>query len=205
MSFLKSLFRPSKEEIWTQIADDIGGEFIDAGFWGTDVLMYKHKEWEIVLDTFIRSTGNTSIPYTRMQVPFVNKDGLLFQIYRANFFSSIGKFLGSQDIEIESPYFDDEFIIKGNDPYQIKRLLDDPKLKELFHNQANINIKIKEDKGVFFKQFPEGINVLYFECQGTMKKKNDLYNIFELFTAILDRLVAIDSAYEDDPYIYFVD
>lgn len=205
MGFLKGLFGPSKEEIWTQIADDIGGEFIDAGFWATDVLIYKHQQWEVVLDTFARNTGNANIPFTRMQVPFVNKDGLLFQIYRANFFSSIGKILGSQDIEIESPYFDDEFIIKGNDAYQIKRLLDDNKLKELFHNQSNINIKIKEDEGVFFNQFPDGINVLYFECQGVMKKKDDLYNIFELFTALLDRLVAIDSAYEDDPYIYFAD
>ena len=29
----KSIFGPSKDEIWTQIATDIGGEFIEGGFW----------------------------------------------------------------------------------------------------------------------------------------------------------------------------
>ena len=45
MSKRKSIFGPSKDEIWTQIATDIGGEFIEGGFWGTDVLIYKHGEW----------------------------------------------------------------------------------------------------------------------------------------------------------------
>lgn len=34
MGILRSAFGPSKDEIWTQIATDIGGEFIEGGFWG---------------------------------------------------------------------------------------------------------------------------------------------------------------------------
>ena len=33
MEIIRSAFRPSKDEIWTQIATDIGGEFIEGGFW----------------------------------------------------------------------------------------------------------------------------------------------------------------------------
>ena len=32
MGILRSAFGPSKDEIWTQIATDIGGEFIEGGF-----------------------------------------------------------------------------------------------------------------------------------------------------------------------------
>ena len=46
MGFLRALFGPSKEEIWSQIARDIGGQYIDGGFWGTDALRYRHAEWE---------------------------------------------------------------------------------------------------------------------------------------------------------------
>lgn len=31
MGILRSAFGPSKDEIWTQIATDIGGEFIEGG------------------------------------------------------------------------------------------------------------------------------------------------------------------------------
>ena len=31
MGILISVFGPSKDEIWTQIATDIGGEFIESG------------------------------------------------------------------------------------------------------------------------------------------------------------------------------
>ena len=81
MSLLRSIFGPSKDEIWSQISNDIGGEFIDGGFWGKDVLVYKHGQWQILLDTYTvsSSTGNTTTTttYTRMRAPFVNKGSLL--------------------------------------------------------------------------------------------------------------------------------
>ncbi len=36
----RSFFGPSKDEIWSQIATDIDGEYIDGGFWKKDVLIY---------------------------------------------------------------------------------------------------------------------------------------------------------------------
>ncbi len=50
----RSIFGPSKDEIWSQIATDIDGEFIQGGFWGKDVLLYKHGDWQILLDTYGR-------------------------------------------------------------------------------------------------------------------------------------------------------
>ncbi len=129
MGFLKACFGPSKDEIWSQIASEVGGKYVDGGFWGKDVLTYKHGEWQFLLDTYTvtSSTGTTtsSTTYTRMRAPFVNKDGLKFKIYRENVFSSIGKFFGGQDIEIGDLFFDKTFIIKGNDAERIRQLFDD--------------------------------------------------------------------------------
>ena len=67
------------------------------GFGGEDVVLYKHGEWQILLDTYTVAVynGTTTVPttYSRMRAPFINKDGLYFKIYRQGFFSSIGKFL----------------------------------------------------------------------------------------------------------------
>ncbi|MEP3208315.1 MAG: hypothetical protein ABJN95_03950 [Maribacter sp.] len=194
-----SLFGPSKDEIWQQIADDIGGEFIDNGFWKKDDLRYAHKEWELLLDTFTRSHGKTSSTYTRLRVPFINKDGLQFKIYREGFFTKIGKFFGMQDIDVRDPRFNEGFVIQGNNPQKIRQLLNDYKLKALFEMVPKSNVEIKKDEGWFGKTYPEGVNVLYFECMGTLKNKETLKLLFQLFTLLLDRLVHIDSAYDDDP------
>lgn len=131
----RAFFSPSKDEIWSQIAKDIGGEFIEGGFWGEDVLLYKHGEWQILLDnyTIMMPTGTVTVPvtYTRMRAPFINKDGLYFNIYREGFFSAIRKLFGMQDIKIGDPFFDDQFIIKGNNPEKIKLLLANAKIKQL--------------------------------------------------------------------------
>ena len=197
----KSIFGPSKDEIWAQIATDIGGEFIQGGFWGKDVLIYKHGEWQILLDTYVVSAGTSSYTVTRMRAPFVNKDGLYFKISRQGFFGSIGKFFGMQDIEIGDPFFDKQFIIKGNTPEKIKLLLADRNIKELCQTQPRIQLSIKDNEGWFGTDFPEGVDALNFECVGVIKETALLKALFALFCLILERLVRIDSAYADDPEV----
>lgn len=153
MGMLKSIFGPSKEEIWSQIARDIGGEFIDGGFWGKDALVYRHGQWQVVLDTYTvtNSTGSstTSTTYTRMRAPFINKDGFHFELYREGFFSSLGKLFGMQDIQIGDPFFDKDFIIKSSDPEKIRTLLSDTRMKGLIQRQPQLRYKIKDDEGWF--------------------------------------------------------
>ena len=197
----KSIFGPSKDEIWAQIATDIGGEFIQGGFWGKDVLIYKHGEWQILLDTYVVSAGTSSYTVTRMRAPFVNKDGLYFKISRQGFFGSIGKLFGMQDIEIGDPFFDKQFIIKGNNPEKIKLLLADRNIKELCQRQPRIHLSIKDDEGWFGTDFPERVDALHFECVGVIKETALLKSLFALFCLILERLVRLDSAYADDPEV----
>ena len=205
MSKRRSILGSSKDEIWQQIATDIGGEFIEGDFWDENVVVYKHGEWQIVLDTctVTVSTGatTTATTYTRMRAPFINKDGLYFKISREGFFSSIGKLFGMQDIEIGDRFFDEQFVIKGNSPEKIKLLLADDRIRKLCQRLPGIHLWIKDDEGMFGTDFPEGVDELYFECTGVIKETALLKYLFGLFCLILERLVQIDSAYEDDPQI----
>ena len=205
MCIRRSIFGPSKDEIWRQIASDVEGEFIDGGFWGENAVTYNHGEWRIILDTRKVSTYTgtmmTTVQYTRMRAPFINKDGLYFDISHEGFFSSIGKLLGRQDIVIGERYFDDRFLIKGNNPEKIKLLLADDRIRELFRKQPRVHLRIKDDEGMFGADFPDGVDELYFECDGVIKEAEILKDLFELFSLVLERLVQIDSAYEDDPRV----
>ena len=205
MSIRRSIFGPSKDEIWRQIASDIEGEFIDGGFWGENAVTYKHGEWRIILDTRTETTYSgtmmMTVQYTRMRAPFVNKDGFYFDVSLEGFLSSIGRLFGMRDIVIGDRFFDDRFLIKGNSPEKIKLLLADERIRELIRKQPKVHLRIKDDEGIFGADFPDGVDELYFECAGVIKEAEALKDLFELFCRILERLVQIDSAYEDDPKV----
>jgi hypothetical protein len=199
MGFLNKIFGPSKATIWKKIATDIGGEYIDGGFWGKGVLMYKHNNWELYLDTYTQSTGKSSTTYTRLRVPFVTKNNIRFSIYREGFFSKIGKFFGMQDIITGDIEFDKKFIIKGNDEFKIKHLLGDQSLKRLFYSIKSVNASVKDNEGWFTKKYPENVDLLYFNTIGIIKDKDTLKNLFELFGTLLDRMVDINFADSESP------
>ena len=199
---LRALFgRSNIDEIWGQIARDLGGRFEEGDFFRSDVLRYRSGEWEITLDTYYRQQGKVRVLYTRMRAPFVNKDGFYFEIYREGIFSPVGRFLGMQDVEIGDTFFDEEFVIKGNDETKLRRLFADETLKDLIRAQPEIELQIKDDEGWFGATFPEGVDELYFECRKALDDERLVRSLFDLFTATLERLVQIDSAYADDPEV----
>ena len=111
-------FGPSKDEVWRQLSQEIGAEFVESGLWKGNKVQVHVKPWTITLDTYTVSTGKSSVTYTRMRAPYINPEGFRFTIYRKSIFSDLGKFLGMQDIEVSDPDFDEAFIIKGNDEFK---------------------------------------------------------------------------------------
>lgn len=201
MGFLRKLFGPSQEEVWQQLAAETGADFAGGGFWRPNKVVIRVKEWTITLDTYTVSTGKSSTTYTRLRAPYVNKDGFRFTLYRKSLFSGLGKLFGMQDIEVGQPQFDEEFIIKGNNPGQVRALFAYAPLRELIQAQPNIHLQVKPDEGWFGDEFPEGVDELCFHVIGVIKDVERLKSLFMLFAVTLNCLCHIGSAYEDDPQV----
>ncbi|HKQ76238.1 MAG TPA: DUF3137 domain-containing protein [Blastocatellia bacterium] len=201
MGMLKDLFGPSKDEIWRQLSQEISADFIEGGFWKGSKVQATIKEWTVTLDTYTVSTGKSSVTFTRMRAPYVNKDGFRFKIYRKGFFSGLGKLLGMQDVEVGYPEFDNEFIIQGNDAEKLRALFANPSIRQLIEVQPEINLEIKDDEGWFGGHFPEGVDELHFQVVGVIKEVERLKLLYELYATILNYLCHIGSAYEDDPQV----
>ena len=199
------LFGPSQNEVWSQIARDIGGEHIESGFWQEGSLRYRHSGWEILLDTYTEthSSGEstTSSTYTRMRSPYISRRNFSFKLYREGFFSGIGKLFGGQDIEIGDAFFDSEFIIKSNQPETVTQLLSNAELKRLIQQQPNIHLEIKDNDGFWQNRLPVGTRELYFRCDGVIKETRLLKSLFELFCQTLDQLVEVGVAAADPPNV----
>lgn len=199
MGFFSDLFGPSRDEIWRKIAADLGGRYEEGGFLGRDVLRYRSGEWEICLDLMLASTGRSTSTMTRMRAPFVSRDGFRFKIYRAGLFSALGTLAGLQDIRIGDKFFDETFVIQGNDPGKVKRLLKDPKLRKLIKAQPDILFQVLDDEGSFGTPLPDGVDELQCMCDGSLKDETQLRQLFDLFCLTLGRLVELDTAAPTDP------
>jgi hypothetical protein len=197
--FLRKIFGPSKDEVWRQLSNEIGADFIDGGIWKGDKIVAKVKEWTITLDTYTVSTGKSHVTYTRMRAPYVNADGFRFKIYRKNIFSGIGKYFGMQDLEVGYPEFDNDFIIKGSDESKVRSLFMNDKIRALIQQQPSISLEVKDDEGWFVKNFPEGVDELYFQVTGVITDVKRLKFLYDLFAETLNHLCHIGSAYKNDP------
>ena len=64
-----------------------------------------------------------------------------------------------------------------------------------------ISFAVKDDEGWFGADFPQGVDELYFQCHGVLKDEDRLKDLFDMFSVTLERLVQIDSAYQNDPKV----
>ena len=201
MSFLKSLFGPSRDEIWRQLSDEVGGRFHEAELFRGSAVQARTDDWIITLDTYTVSTGQTSQTYTRLRAPYFNPEGFRFEIYRAGIFSELGKGLGMQDIEVGHPRFDEDFVIKGNAPGRVRRFFDNGKIRSLIAAQPKIRLSVKAHEG-WRSKFPAGVDELHFQSTGVIKDLAQLRTLFDLFAEVLQELCHEGEAYEDDVGIH---
>jgi hypothetical protein len=198
---MRKWFGPSRKEIWRQLSDQLGAEFVEGGFARPDKVQVTHGEWTLTLDTEVVSTGKATVIYTRMRAPYVNPDGFRFTIYRRGFFSDMAKRLGMQDIEIGEEAFDHDFIVKATDESKVRELLSNAHLRELLERQKDVQLTVRDNEGWFGPKFPEDADELRFAVIGVIKDLPRLASLFELFAVTLDELCRIGSAYEHAPDI----
>jgi hypothetical protein len=194
-------FGPSKAELWRQLADRVGGEYVESN-WGTgDKVVATHGQWTFTLDTYVVPAGEAPIMFTRLRAPYINPESFRFHIYRRGFFTELRKMLGMQDIEIGAEPFDHEFVIKSNDEERVKLLLADPELRRQLSALPEVSLEVKDSEGWFGPSFPDDVDELYFNVAGIIKDVPMLEGVFDLFATTLDRLCEIGSAYADDPEV----
>lgn len=200
MGLFRDVFGPSKDEIWQQLSNEMNARFHPAGFWNGSKVQAFHGQWTVTLDTFTTG-GKQRRRYTRLRAPYVNSDGFQFTIYRAGFFSDLGRLLGMQDVEVGHAEFDEQFVIQGNDEKKLVALFANARIRALLGAQPTVYLTVKDDEGWFGETFPQGVDELYFKARGTIKDLDQLRQLYALFAEVLDQLTRIGSAHESDPGI----
>ena len=195
MSVLRKLFGPSREEIWRQLAAEIGAAYIEGGFWKRDQVEASHGEWTVTLDTYFDAALKAD--FTRLRAPFVNPEGFRFTVYRRGLFSDVAKLLGMQDIELGYAEFDQDFIIKGTHEAKLRALFDHVRIRQLVSAQREIHFSVQAPERRRKRGLRANTDELSFKARGVLKDPDRLKQLFDLFAETLDQLCRIGAAYED--------
>lgn len=188
MSLWKQLFGESHKEAWTRLAAELGTTFEPAGFTRGSTVRARLGGWDLVLDTYTVSSGNSSQIYTRLRARFINPEHFQLRVHRASIFTNVAKALGKQDLDIGDETFDRDFVIQGNDEDRVRTVLADPALRAMFHAQPRIMVRIVDNEGLFGASYGESVDVLEFIEAGLIKDVERLKGLFALFAALLQAL-----------------
>lgn len=194
-----ALFGPSKREIWQQLSEQLGGEFLAS--WRGDKVQATHGDWTITLDTYVVMAGKAPIVFTRMRAPYVSQSGFRFSIHRRNVFTDLAGWLGAQDIEVDDPEFDEAFVIKSNDEEMVRTMFRSQRLRDLLNAQKDVGMKVLDKESWFGAKFPADADELYFAVTGVIKDLDRLKGLYELFGEILEQLVRVGAAEPGTPAV----
>lgn len=185
----KEVFGPPKEEVWRNLCEEIGADFMDGGFWKGDKVQLRVADaWTITLDLFSVQHGKTRKKYTRLRVPFVSLDDFRFLIYRKGLFTGLGKLLGGQDVEVGDPEFDEAFVIEANHEAKVRALFANPQIRDLLQGQPEVRFELKDDEGRLWATLPESVDVLHIQVEGVLKDVEQLKGLFYLLSEVLHEL-----------------
>lgn len=193
------IFGPSKEEIWQQLAQEIGAEFIDNGIWRGNKVEAQVGEVTITLDTYTVMVNNIPSSYTRLRAPYISRDGFRFKIYRENGLGFLRRLFGVPDIEIGFAEFDKDYVIQGNDSAKVAALFASANLRHQLIADPTLWLEVKDDEGWFASTFPAGVDELYFCVGGVVTDIERLKGFFGLFTETLQQLQKIGTLAKGDP------
>jgi len=199
MGLWRDIFGPSKEEVWTAFAAQVGGKFIPGDWMSRDRVEAKIEGWVVTLDTYIVSNGKSSSTYTRLRTPYRNPTGFRFKVFVENGLGWFRELAGNPDIVVGIPEFDEAYVIQGNDPERLKRLFASEFVRQKLFADPQFWVEVRDDEGWFSTQFPEGVDELYFQTYGVIKDIEQLKRFYEAFVEVLHQLWWIDGATNDDP------
>src|SRR5271166_2567346 len=72
-------FGPSKDEVWRQLSQEIGAEFVEGGFWKGSKVQAHVGPWTVTLDMGTSDEDGES-PATRLRAPYINPEGFLHDL-----------------------------------------------------------------------------------------------------------------------------
>ena len=91
VSKTKAIHKPklNRREAFQAAASDLDATFVQGERSSGDQVHLEHGPWKVILDTYVVSTGQTTVTYTRAQAPYVARNDFTLRVTRRNIFTPL--------------------------------------------------------------------------------------------------------------------
>ncbi len=191
MNRFGSLVGPTRERVWRRLADEVGGQYLEATAVAQDAVQARVDDWIVTLASPFDHEALAAV-----RAPFFNPEKFRFTIYRTGFLTGIWTdvrwALNMQDAAAGRPSFDRAFVIKGNAAARVRALLERDGVRRLLEAQPRMRLWIRGPR-----QYPAGVEEICFTGAPSMRNLSRLRMLFELFAELLREFSHVGGV-EDD-------
>jgi hypothetical protein len=181
---------PNKDEAWSTLAERRQGEITMARR-GIRSIRFDAGQWIVLLDSYTRSTGESTEVFTRWRSVYHAMDDFRFRIYRKSIFSGIGKFFGMQDIEVGQPDIDPDWIIQSSSEGRIQSLMTQREIVVSLKMLRSARLQAKPLRG---RHRAPGRMLLELLVSRILREADRLDAGSDLMQSTLDRMARLGSA-----------
>ncbi len=189
-----------RREAFQAAASDLDATFVQGKRTSGDQVHLEHGPWNVILDTYVVSTGQTTITYTRARAQYVAIDDFTLRVSRKNFFTRIGELLGFHGLLVGDRELERKYRVKSsNDPRGRSFMVDD-RLRELIMVQPSLRLDVQPLSWWKRRKSGDGVRTVTALTTGVVKDPERLANYVRVVAATLDQLVKIGAA-RDEPVV----
>jgi len=184
--------KPTKEDVWSVLADRLGGErVLDRGRRIRRVT-FSEGERKVVLDTMTKQNGQSSEIYTRLRALYVVREEFRFRAYTRSAFSGLAGAIGMQDIRVGHPAVDPGWIVKGDSEGRIRSLLILPEVADCLGRVKSGRIEVRKYRRLL--RSVADVRVLQFAMRGIATDEAMLESAIRMMFTALAHLSRIGVA-----------
>ena len=187
----------NRREAFQSAASDIDATFVAGKRSSGDEVHLEHGPWKVTLDTYVQSTGQTSVTYTRARALYVAKEDFTLRISRRNVFTRIAELFGFYGLLVGDQELEGKYTIKSSNAPRGRSLMMDRRLRELIKIQPSLGLEIRRLSWGMRRKKGDGVRAVAVQTTGVVTEPDRLANYVLLVASTLDQLVRIGAAYEE--------
>ncbi len=196
MSKLQAKHSPklNRREAFQAAASELDATFVAGKRSSGDQVHLEHGPWKVILDTYVVSTGQTTVTYTRARALFVAKNDFTLRISRRNIFSRIAELFGFYGLLVGDKEFERKYKTKSSSDARGRSLMMDRRLRELIMVQPSLRLEVRRLSWGMRRKRGDGVRAVAVQTTGVIKDPERLADYVRLVAATLDQLARIGGA-----------
>ncbi|BAV08003.1 hypothetical protein SAMN05421788_103344 [Filimonas lacunae] len=144
MEVAKRIRGNSTEEVWQQLQDDFATLTTLSDY--TVLIEQENRNIELTLGVHQGGSDEGGYEYTTLTSGLNPTHDFFFTIYPQDVFTEIGKIFGMQDIKTGYTEFDNQVIVKTNDPLKFRKVFSSRDTRKVFEALSSYSLKITSEK-----------------------------------------------------------